>query len=138
MENIAPSRSWLWLFGFAAVVIIIGGLKAISHIITPFLLASFLAIICIPPLTCMQRTGIPRLVSFVILFCTAGCAFFLLFIAIKGTAESLVHQAPIYQERLTAHLLELRSFSAQRGVPAEFIPETIPLPTASTITGLAR
>jgi len=138
MENITPSRSWLWLFGFAAVVIIIGGLKAISHIITPFLLASFLAIICIPPLTWMQRKGIPSLISFAILFSTVGFSFFLLFIAIKGTAESLVHQAPIYQERLTAQLLELRSFAAQRGVPAEFIPDTIPLPTASTITGLAR
>lgn len=29
------SRSWLWLFGLAAMVIIIGGLKAISPIITP-------------------------------------------------------------------------------------------------------
>lgn len=138
MENVAPSRSWLWLFGFAAVVIIIGGLKAISHIITPFLLASFLAIICIPPLTWMQRKGIPSFASFLILFSTVGFSFFLLFIAIKGTAESLVHQAPLYQERLTAQLLELRVFAAQHGVPAEFIPDTIPLPTASTITGLAR
>src|SRR5699024_12026650 len=63
--------------------------------------------------------ALPILISFAILFSTVGFSFFLLFIAIKGTAESLVHQAPIYQERLTAQLLELRSFAAQRGVPAE-------------------
>src|SRR5690625_2892293 len=111
MENITPSRAWLWLFGFAAVVIIVGGLKAISHIITPFLLAYFLSIICIPPLTWVQRKGLPSLISFAILFSTVGFSFFLLFIATKGTAESLVPQAPIYQERLTAHLLDLRTFA---------------------------
>lgn len=136
MENI--SRSWLWLFGMAAVVIIIGGLKTISHIITPFLLASFLAIICLPPLAWMQRKGIPSWISFLLLFFTVGFSFFLLFIAIKGTAESLVLKAPLYQDRLAAQLHGLREFASQRGIPPEFIPHSIPLPTASTLTGLAR
>lgn len=132
------SRSWLWLFGMAAVVIIIGGLKAISSIITPFLLASFLTIICIPPLTWMQRKGIPGWVSFVLLFSTVGFSFFLLFLAIKGTSESLVLKAPLYQERLTAQLWQLRALATEYGVPQEFIPTAIPLPNVSTLTGLAR
>lgn len=131
-------RSWLWLFGLAAMVIIIGGLKAISSIVTPFLLASFLTIICIPPLTWMQRKGIPGWVAFVLLFSTVGFSFFLLFLAIKGTSESLVLKAPLYQERLSSQLLALRQLAAEYGAPEEFIPATIPLPTASTITGLAR
>jgi len=132
------SRSWLWLFGLAAVVIIIGGLKAISQIITPFLLASFLAIICLPPLSWMQRKGIPSLLSFLILFSTVGFSFFLLFLAIKGTAESLVVKAPEYQDRLTEQLNMLRVLATEYDLPAEFIPDTIPLPNVSTITGLAR
>lgn len=132
------SRSWLWLFGLAAVVIIIGGLKAISHIITPFLLASFLAIICLPPLSWMQRKGIPSLLSFLILFSTVGFTFFLLFLAIKGTAESLVVKAPEYQDRLAEQLNMLRELAIAHDVPAEFIPDSIPLPNVSTITGLAR
>lgn len=132
------SRSWLWLFGLAALVIIIGGLKAISHIITPFLLAAFLAIICIPPLTWMQKKGIPGFVAFVLLFSTVGFSFFLLFLAIKGTSESLVLQAPIYQARMTEQLLLLRMLATEYGVPEEFIPTAIPLPNVSTLTGLAR
>lgn len=147
-SNFAPDRimertntlssSWLWLFGLAAMVIIIGGLKAISPIITPFLLASFLAIICIPPLTWMKRHGMPGWAAFVLLFSTVGFSFFLLFLAIKGTSESLVLKAPLYQERLTIQLMELRRLATEYGVPQEFIPTTIPLPNVSTLTGLAR
>lgn len=132
------SRPWLLLFGMAALVIIIGGLKAISPIITPFLLASFLTIICIPPLTWMQRQGIPSWLTFVLLFSTVGFSFFLLFLAIKGTSESLVLKAPLYQDRLAAQLLQLRDLAARYGVPQEFIPDTIPLPNVSTLTGMAR
>ncbi|MBS7325626.1 MAG: AI-2E family transporter [Thiopseudomonas sp.] len=136
--NSTLSRSWLWLFGMAAVVIIIGGLKAVSPVITPFLLAAFLTIICIPPLTWMQRKGVPSWASFVLLFSTVGFSFFLLFLAIKGTSESLVLKAPLYQERLTSQLWQLRMLATEYGVPPEFIPATIPLPNVSTLTGLAR
>lgn len=132
------SRSWLWLFGCAAVVIIIGGLKAISAIITPFLLAAFLAIICIPPLTWMQKRGIPGWVSFVLLFCGVGMSFFLLFLALKGTTESLVLKAPVYQERLTSQLQQLNQFAGKYGIAEEYMPDSIPLPSASTLTGMAR
>lgn len=131
-------RTWLWLFGMAAIVIIIGGLKAISSIITPFLLASFLTIICIPPLTWMQKKGIPGWVSFVLLFSTVGFSFFLLFLAVKDTSESLVLKAPLYQERLGAQLWQLRELAVEYGVPREFIPDAIPLPNVSTLTGMAR
>lgn len=132
------SRSWLWLFGFAAVVVIISGLKAISHVITPFLLAAFLMIICLPPLTWMQRKGIPNGISVILLFSTVGFSFFLLFIALKETAESLVYQAPFYQAKLTEQFALLRTIASNNGIPAEMIPTTIPLPTVSTVTGLAR
>ena len=122
----------------AAMVIIIGGLKAISHIITPFLLASFLAIICMPPLTWMKEKGIPGWIAFVLLFSTVGFSFFLLFLAIKGTSESLVLKAPLYQARMTEQLIMLRHLATEYGVPEEFIPTTIPLPNVSTVTGLAR
>ena len=125
MVRTVISRSWLWLFGLAAMVIIIGGLKAVSSVITPFLLAAFLTIICIPPLTWMQKKGIPGWVSFVLLFSTVGFTFFLLFLAIKGTSESLVLKAPLYQERLTEQLLYLRTLATEYGVPQEFIPAAI-------------
>lgn len=132
------TRAWLWLFGLAAVVIIIGGLKAVSHIITPFLLAAFLAIISIPPLTWMKKKGVPGPIALLILFLSVGMTFFLLFTALKGAAESLATQAPLYQTRLTAWFEEIRQLAAQQGVPEELIPDTLPLPDAGTLTMLVR
>lgn len=132
------SRSWLWLFGFAAVVIILAGLKAISHIITPFLLASFMAIICIPPLTWMQRKGVPNSLSMLILFLSVGMTFFLLYAALKSAAESLVTQAPLYQARLAGWAVDIRSLLIDRGVPEDLLPHTMPIPDAGTVTTLAR
>lgn len=137
-NNAILSRTWLWLFGLAAVVVIMAGLKAISQIITPFMLAAFLMIICLPPLTWMQRKGVPNFISILLLFCTVGFSFFLLFLALKEAAESLVHQAPAYQAKFAAQLVQLQVFAQEHGVPAEMIPTAIPLPNVSTITGLAK
>ncbi len=131
------SRSWLWLFGLAAVVIILAGLKAISHVLTPFLLAAFMALISMPPLTWMQRKGVPGPLAILVLFVVVGLSFFLLFLALKGAAENLVTHAPLYQARLVGWLNNLRQLAAEWGVPEDVIPMTIPMPDAGTVTNLA-
>src|SRR5690625_7662570 len=83
------SNAWLWLFGAAAIVIILAGLRSISHIITPFLLAAFLAVICIPPLTWMRQKGLPAVVAPLVLFVGVGLSFFLLFLAICIAVDGL-------------------------------------------------
>ncbi|MBL4834153.1 MAG: AI-2E family transporter [Pseudomonas sp.] len=144
MQSYLPpsSRSYStalqWLLGAAALVVVLGGLKAISHILTPFLLAAFLAIICAPPLSWMQRRGIPGPVSILVLFSVVGLTFFLLFLALKGAAESMATQAPLYQARFAGWMVELREMIAARGLPAELLPATMPLPATATITGVAR
>src|SRR5690625_3341460 len=131
------SRSWLWLFGLAAVVIILAGLKAISHVLTPFLLAAFMALISMPPLTWMQRKGVPGPLAILVLVVVVGLSFFLFFLALKGAAENLVTHAPLYQARLVGWLNNLRQLAAEWGVPEDVIPMTIPMPDAGTVTNLA-
>lgn len=131
------NNAWLWLFGAAAVVIILAGLRSISHIITPFLLAAFLAVICIPPLTWMREKGLPAVVAPLVLFVGVGVSFFLLFMAIRHAVEELALQAPLYQDRLTALVTGLQELAEKRGVPQELIPQEIMIDTA-TITEVAR
>lgn len=138
----APTRGFSsgiqWLLGAAALVVVLGGLKAISHIVTPFLLAAFLAIICAPPLTWMSRHKLPGPLAVLVLFSVVGLAFFLLFLALKDAAESMASHAPLYQARFNGWLVELREILADRGLPPELIPSSLPLPAAATITGIAR
>ena len=126
-----------WLVGGAAVFILLAGLQTVSHIVTPFLLAAFLAIISAPPLAWMQRRGVPGFISILLLFLLVGLAFFLLFLALQGAAESLANQAPAYQAKLAGWLEQLRTMLAERGAPPELLPDSLPLPQTSTITGTA-
>ncbi|MEY6432591.1 AI-2E family transporter [Thioalkalicoccus limnaeus] len=136
--NAPYSTLFHWLFAAAALVIVLGGLKAISHIVTPFLLAGFLAIICAPPLGWMQRRGVPGPLSVLLLFSVVGLTFFLLFLALKGAAESLASQAPVYQARLSGWFVELEAWAKTRGLPEEMLPTELPWPATATITWLAR
>ena len=126
-----------WLVGMAAAFILLAGLKAVSHIVTPFLLAAFLAIISAPLMTGMQKRGVPSLISILLLFSLVGLAFFLLFLALQGAAESLAVQAPQYQAKLGGWLEHIQALLAAKGVPNSLIPDTLPLPKTSTLTNLA-
>ena len=132
------NRGWLWLFGIAALFFILAGLQTVNHIVTPFLLAAFLAVISALPLAWMQRIGIPGPIGVVVLFSVVGIGFFLLFLALKGAVEDLATQAPAYQARLTNWFTDLQAMARDRGVPPELIPAEIPLPDIASITGLAR
>ncbi|MFO7582373.1 AI-2E family transporter [Guyparkeria sp.] len=142
--NISTSRDGtqrpgavVWLVGAAAVFILLAGLKTVSHIVTPFLLAAFLAIISAPVLAWMHQRGVPSILSILLLFSLVGFAFFLLFLALQGAAESLAVQAPQYQAKLAGWIDHLRNQLEVRGAPPELLPDTIPLPQASTVTGMA-
>lgn len=126
-----------WLVAAAAIFIILAGLKTVNHIFTPFLLAAFLAIISAPPLSWMQRRGVPGFAASLILFSMVGLAFFLMFIALKGAAESLASQAPLYQARLAGWLVYIQDLAETSGLPPELVPDQIPIPSASAITGYA-
>lgn len=130
--------TWHWLLGAAAAVVILAGLKEVSHILTPFLLAAFLAIISAPPLTWMERRGVPGALAVLILFLCVGFTFFLLFLALRGAAENMASQAPLYQERMEQWLVDLREAFEARGLPVEVLPEEVSLPGAATLTSAAR
>ncbi|ABI57040.1 protein of unknown function UPF0118 [Alkalilimnicola ehrlichii MLHE-1] len=137
----APDQTlstWHWLLGGAALVVLLAGLKAAAGVVTPLLLAAFLAIICAPPLTWMRRRGVPGSVAVLALFVAVGLAFFLLFLALQGAVESMAHQAPHYQARLFGLFDETMAWLAGRGVPAELLPDRPPLPALADLTGLAR
>lgn len=126
------------LVGCAALVVLLGGLHLASAVVTPLLLATFLAIICAPALSAMQHRGVPGFLAVVILFSAVGLAFFLLFLALQATAMSLAEQAPTYQDRLTAWLNDLRDAALAHGMPEGALPGEIPVPNVATVTGAAR
>ena len=51
------------LINLAAFVIVIAGIMSAKAIVVPFLLASFLAIICAPPVYWLRTRKVPPIVS---------------------------------------------------------------------------
>ncbi len=49
------------LIHLAAFVVVVAGIMAAKSILIPFLLASFLAIICAPPLYWLRSKGVPNI-----------------------------------------------------------------------------
>ncbi len=52
--------------GFAALIIIIAGLKAASEIVVPFMLSMFIAIICTPLLTWLTKHKVPTWLAIIL------------------------------------------------------------------------
>lgn len=128
----------------AALVIVIAGAYAASSVVSPFLLAVFIAVVATPPLRWLQRFGWPTwagvlLVAFVLL--DVGS---LLMLAGSGALEGFRNSLPSYQERLVlltgqfANWLESLGLEGSRdAVPDIFSPTGIIGLTRVLLTSLS-
>ena len=86
----------------ASVVIILAGIKAAGSILTPVLLALFVAILLLVPLRWLQNKGIPALASFGIV----GGTIFLIFLAIGWVFTNSLHDFMQNSDKYTAKFVE--------------------------------
>lgn len=99
-----------FLIGFASFIIIVAGLKAASSIIVPFLLAAFIAIICIPPMVWLQNKKIPQYLSVISVIIGMLFVGWIFAAMITGALSDLSDKLPIYQERLTELSIEVEEW----------------------------
>ena len=84
----------------SAIAIAIFFLQAAASIITPILLAAFIAIIATPPLRWLRRMRIPKWLALVIIVFVLLEAFSILALVFTGELEGFRDGLPGYQERL--------------------------------------
>ena len=88
------------LLNLAAFVVVVAGIMSAKAIILPFLLATFLAIICAPPLFWMRKKGIPTVFSILFLVLVL-LGLEMLFASLIGSSiDEFSRNLPHYQERL--------------------------------------
>ena len=100
-DNLPEKRPVGWmLIMLAAFVVVVAGLKAASSIITPFLLAAFLTVICFPPLAWLQRKRVPSWLALLIVL-GVGILIVISLVAITGSSVTeFAQRLPSYQENL--------------------------------------
>ena len=85
------------IFIMAAVVLIAAGMKQAAVVLVPGILALFLAIICLEPMTYMMRRGVPRGLAITIMVLGLLGLSALVTLIISGSLVSFTNQLPQYQ-----------------------------------------
>ncbi len=128
----------------SSVVIIIAGMKLAANIITPFLLAVFLAIICAQPVYWLKHRKVPgTLATVLVLIGVIG--LFVVFGSILGTSVTgFSQQLPFYEDELNTstrgiitYLNELGLFSHDISISQFFEPGKVMNFTANALNAMA-
>ena len=92
------------LFIFAAIVVVVAGIRAAESIMVTFLLSGFFAIICAPPFLLMQRKGLPAWLSLILVVLFISLFQLILLSIITTSLSDFSKDLPAYQERLRGQL----------------------------------
>jgi predicted PurR-regulated permease PerM len=120
MNDTAPSVSSPVnvLLGFAAVVIIIGGLKAAAPVVVPFLLAAVLGTILIPPLQWLTAHKLPLPVAMVVLSLGLVLIWIPLAAIVGAAFDDFYVELPGYQEKIQAMVAAAAAWLGGHGIEA--------------------
>lgn len=97
-----------WLLAAASVVIIIAGVRDARALVVPFLVASFLAVICTPALKWLQNKGVPTFVS--LLLVIGGMSMVVVFVGMVASAsiQDFLAKIPDYNVKLQQRVEDLK------------------------------
>ena len=101
VERARMSRLSIFLLTAACFVVVVAGMKAASSLIVPFLVALFIAIICMPALVWLRQRNVPNVLS--VLIVLAGILVLgSILVTLMGTSlSSFSDNLPSYQAKLT-------------------------------------
>lgn len=88
------------LLNLAAFVVTIAGIKAAGTLVVPFLLAVFLAVVCLPLLVWLEKKGVPELLGLLLILAVVVGAWVALAILVGTAVAEFTRSVPLYQERL--------------------------------------
>lgn len=112
----ATSRA---LFVMAAFMIVCAGLRAGADLVVPFLCAVFLAIISLPALAALHRTGLPKWASLGVVLTVVTALLILFGWMLTRGLMGFPQQLPRYQAILHQEVTELAEWLRAQGVEVE-------------------
>lgn len=98
--RVNATRATRWLVNVAAVVVVVAGMRAVSIILVPFLLAAFIGVIVAPSIRWLGQNGVPKMIS-VLLVLTVLTLMGGGMVAMVGTSlQAFLGQLPALQARV--------------------------------------
>lgn len=108
-----------WLFNFAALVVVIAGIKTASPIIVTLLVALFVALVCAPLSIGMQRRGVPTVVAVLIVLTLLLSLIAGLSAVVGGSVNAFREAIPTYEARLAEQMQSLWILAASYDIPVD-------------------
>jgi len=90
------------VMGAAAFVVVVAGMQAAASLLVPFLLAAFIAIICLPPLNWLTARRVPSGAAVLIIALAIVLIGMLIGAFVGSSIADFSHNLPTYQLRLKA------------------------------------
>ena len=84
----------------ASFTVIVAGMRAAESIIVPFLLAVFISIVASPPFSYLQKKGLPKTISLLIVILVFLFFIFLIGLLIGTSVNDFTLKVPVYQQKL--------------------------------------
>ncbi|MBS3810224.1 MAG: AI-2E family transporter [Desulfobacterales bacterium] len=145
METASPfSRELRFLLASACFVVIVAGMRAAAGILVPFLLSVFIGTIFTPPMFWLQRQGLPKIVSIIIIMAVILSLGTLLVQFLGGSVAQFTSAMPYYQKSLIEELRKLITWLNARGIDVteqmfrEYLDPAMAMQmVARTLTGLS-
>lgn len=139
-----PARETSFIVTAACFVVIVAGMRAAAGILVPFLLSVFIGIIFTPPLFWLQKKGVPKIVSVVLIISVILFVGALLVNFLGGSVAAFTSTLPYYQTSLVAELRRLVSWLNAHGIDVteqmfrEYLDPAMAMQmVARTLTGLS-
>jgi len=98
------------LLPLASFVIIVAGMRAAQSLLVPFLLASFIAILCAGPMHWLQKRKVPTGLAIIIVILTVVGSSLTILILVGSSATDFSTAIPEYEKSLRAQTLSLVSW----------------------------
>ncbi|MDY0189562.1 MAG: AI-2E family transporter [Desulfuromonas sp.] len=127
----------------ACLVIIIAGLKNAQDVVVPFLLATFIAILCLPVLNWLEKRHIPTAINILLVISASIAVGLLLALFIGTSVHDFSLKIPTYQNQLRAETSSLFLWLHNYGIQLSpqvmleyFDPSAAMKVAGNTLTGL--
>lgn len=113
------------LLVFAAIIIILAGLRVAAPVFVPFLLAGFIALLCSVPLFWLNRKGVPNGLSVLIVVVTLLVIGTLMSMTLASSMKGISQELPSYKNKLSTHLSNLFIWFEANGIDTTEYKESI-------------
>lgn len=101
---------------FAAIIVVIAGLKSAGDVVIPFVLSIFIAVISAPPLFWMTRRKVPTWLAITVVILAIVLVVGSIAVLVSSALNGFTEQMPIYREGLKSELNGVLTWLANKGV----------------------